>query len=301
MNFDAAHVQLVTLVGFFEDPQGQQSHVQIPVAPDVQAELEVMLDVTLAKLGLPQSANLLEQFSPAEKYESEEGLKLPLATPYLVQLAAVLGLQNLPSSTNVLGQVDRLQYYYAIFTDNQNRNVWAFRRATQFKGVAKARLAFIKAGLLSMVPGNIFRLDNDFDFVVDAQTVFILRPKGFVQTMDIQGQVLQAAAANAAAVGASINYIDVSGISAYASTHSRSAQLLAAIKARTDLNLIDRNLLESACQGFGIALVQNANGTISPAPGQEYKFLLMIDRRAYTAALIPQQPERYEATSRRKA
>lgn len=303
LNFDPETIGLVTLVGYFEAPGGQNPrHIQIPIAPEVQDELKVMLDVTLMKFDLPQSADQLPDFSPAEKYSGEEPCKLPLATAYMADLAAVVGLQNLPSNTNALESIDELKYYYAIFSDGQNRNLWAFRRAGTFKGVAKSKLAFIRNGLLTMVEGNIFRLDTDFDYLVDQQTIYVLRHSGFEFTTNVHAQMLRAAASNATAVVGIVSYLDLGSTSAYAQKHPRAARLLAAVRARPDLHLLDRRLLEGACQDFGIQLVQNDNGTMGPAAGHEYDFLMMIDRRAYTATLIPQQAERYEAASRtRKA
>jgi hypothetical protein len=298
-NFDATNIELVTLVGYFNDRTGlNPRHVQIPIAPEVQGELEVMLGLTLFKLGLPQSDDQLPAFSPAEKYSGEEPCKLPLATAYMADLAAVVALQNLPSDTNALEMIDELQYYYAVFTDTQNRSLWAFRRAGTFKGVTKSKLAFISNGLLTMVEGNIFRLDHDFDYLVDPNTIYVLRHTGFEFTTNVHAQMLEAAPSNATAVSTVITYLDLSQVASYASKHARAARLLAAVRARDDLHLIDRGLLEFACQEFGIPVIQNTNGTMAPDKGYEYDFLLMIDRRAYTAALIPQQPERYEAASR---
>lgn len=303
MNFDPTNIALVTLVGYFEAAGGQQKrHVQIPIAPEVQDELKVMLDLTLLKLGLPQSAGQLPDFSPAEKYSGEEPCKLPLATDYMADVAAVLSLQNLPSNTNALQAIDELRYYYAIFSDNQGRSLYTFRRAGTFKGVTKSKLAFIQNGLLTMVEGNIFRLDSDFDYVVDSQTIYVLRHSGFEFTTNVHVQMLQAAGNNATAVAATVSYLNMGGIAAYASKHSRAARLLAAVRARADLHLLDRALFEAACQQNGILLVQDGNGAVGPAAGHEYEFLQMIDRRIYTATLIPQQAERYEAASRtRKA
>lgn len=299
LDFDPTNITLATLVGYFEAPSGQNArHVQIPIAPEVQDELKVMLDVTLLKLGLPPSADQLPDFSPAEKYSGEEPCKLPLSTPYISDLAAIMVLRNLPSDTNALQSIEELKYYYAIFSDGQNRSIYAFRRAGTFKGVTKSKLAFVRNGLLTMVEGNIFRLDTDFDYLVDSHTIYVLRHSGFEFTTNVHTQMLQAAASNATAVAATVTYLDMASISSYASKHPRAARLLAAVRARVDLPLIDRGLLEAACQEFGIHVVQNANGTMRPDAGHEYDFLLMIDRRAYTATLIPQQAERYEAASR---
>lgn len=299
MNFDPQNITLVTLYGYFEDAQSQNPrHIQIPVDPQVQGELKVMLADTITRLGLPASELNMEVFDPAQKYGSEEQLKISLATPYLQDLAEIVALTNLPSNANALTQVAELDYYYAIFTDDQNRNLYAFRRASQFKGVTRSKLAWVNGGILTMVTNHVFKLDINFDYFVISQEVFILRPSGFEYTTNVGAQILQASAANAQSIAASVNYLDVTGISAYASTHKKSARLLAAIKGRNDLNLVDRVLLVQACQSYGVQ-IQNANqGQLAPDTGHEYDFLCILDRRAYTAKLIPNQPEKYEAASR---
>lgn len=299
MNFDLNNISLVTLIGYFEGAHGvNPRHIQIPVSPAVQNELKDMLNTTAQKLKLPASAAQMPTFSPAEKYESEEHLQLPLTTQYVSDLAAVILLQNLPSDANSLNVVAELDYYYAVFSDTQQRKLFAFRRASQFKGVTKSKLAFLNGGMLVLLDEAVFRLDNDFDYLVTNQTIFILRPSGFEFTTNVHGQVLQAAAANATTISQSIQFLDIARIATYASSHPRAARLLAAIRARNDLHLIDRNLLQQACQSYGVDFEQNQAGALGPSAGHEYDFLCIIDRRAYTATLIPDQPEKYEAASR---
>lgn len=299
MNFDPQNITLVTLYGFFEDDQSlNPRHIQIPIAPLVQDELKAMLAETIQGLGLPASEPAMEIFDPAQKYSSEEKLKIQLATPYLQELAAITSLTNLPSDINALNAVAELEYYYAVFTDNQARNLFAFRRASQFKGISRSRLTWIDGGLLRMVAGAIFRLDHDFDYLVADPDVYILRPNGFEFTANIGGQILQAAAGNAQSIAAAVSYLDMSSISTFAGSHKRSARLLAAIKGRNDLHQIDRGLLVQACQNYGIAVVNPVQGQLSPDAGHEYNFLCILDRRAYTATLIPNQLEKYEAASR---
>ena len=162
MNFNTQNITLVTLYGYFEDTQSQNPrHIQIPVDPQVQGELKGMLTETVTRLGLPAIEPTMVIFDPAEKYGSEEQLKISLATPYLQGLAAVVALTNLPSDANALTQVAELDYYYAIFTDNQNRHLYAFRRASQFKGVTKSKLAWINGGMLTLLTSHVFRLDID--------------------------------------------------------------------------------------------------------------------------------------------
>lgn len=299
MNFDQNNVTLTMLFGYFEDTQGQNArHVQIPINPEVQNELKAMLLNTIQKLGLPATSQTLPVFSPAEKYSSEEHLQLPLATEYVADLVATIGLQNLPSNINALDSISELEYYYAVFTDSRNRKLFAFRRAAQFKGVIKSKLTIINGGVLTLMDTPVFRLDNDFDYIVDNLNIFILRPSGFEFTTNVHGAVIQSAAVNATTIAASVVFLDISRISNYAGTHVRAARLLAAIRSRNDLHLIDRQLLIDACQQFGILISQNQAGAIGPDDGHEYDFLCIIDRRAYTATLIPNQPEKYEAASR---
>lgn len=299
MNFNTQNITLVTLYGYFEDAQSQnQRHIQIPVDPQVQGELTGMLTETVTRLGLPAIEPNMHAFDPAEKYGTEEQLKISLTTPYFQSLAAVVALTNLPSDANALTQVAELDYYYAIFTDDQNRHLYAFRRASQFKGVTRSKLAWINGGMLTLLTSLVFRLDIDFDYLVAGQDVYILRPSGFEYTTNVGEQILQASAANAQSIAVSVNYLDVTRISAYASTHKKSARLLAAIKGRNDLHQIDRSLLVQACQSYGVQIQNPDQGQLAPDAGHEYDFLCILDRRAYTANLIPDQPEKYEAASR---
>jgi hypothetical protein len=299
MNFDIQNIRLVTLYGFFDDGQ-VETHVQVPVAQDVCTELKKMLGNTLGSLGLPLSAANLEQFDPSEKYGPTEALRLPLATGYVQDLKEVIDLRNLPSDINALNDVINLEYYYAIFQDQAGRLLYAFRRASQFKGVAKSMLAVVSGGALSLLKKAVFRLDNDFDYIVDCDSLFIyiLKPSGFEFTTNVHRQMLLAAATNGHAIGAAITYIDMTGLIAYATTHSKSARLMAAIKSRNDLHQIDRALLVLACAENGVNVINPVMGNLAPDNGSEFDFLCILDRRAYTAMLVPNLPENYIAASR---
>ena len=259
-----------------------------------------MLRRTIANLGLPQSAANLEQFDPGEKYGSTEALKLSLATPYVQDLQDVINLRNLPSNINALDNVVDLEYYYAVFQDQTGRLLYAFRRASQFKGVTKSTLAVVTGGALSLLDKSVFRLDNDFDYIVDCDSamVYILKPSGFEFTTNVHRQMLVAATANGQAIGAAIGYIDMTTLIAYSTTHSKSARLMAAIKSRNDLHQIDRALLVRACTENGIGISNPVVGNLAPNNGSEFDFLCILDRRAYTAMLVPNLPENYIAASR---
>jgi Domain of unknown function (DUF4868) len=298
MNFDHNQVKLITLYGYFKS--NPPRHVQIPIANPVQTELTSMLRETIRKLGLPESKDQMNAFNPAEKYSPEEKLKASIDTDYLSDLSEVLNLKNLPSEINALNKISELDYYYAIFKDSHNRRLHAFRRASQFKVISKSKLMWITGGSLEIIQSPVFRLDLDFDYIVSDSDIFILRPSGFEFTTNAGKEILKAVNQNAQSIATTINYLDVTAISKYASSHKRSARLLAAIKGRNDLHLIDRALLVKACQSCNVLVLNPSDGKLSPSAGHEYEFLCILERRVYTANLIPEKPEKYEATSRVK-
>src|SRR2546426_481228 len=69
--------------------------------------------------------------------------------------------------------------YFARLTDSKGRRLTALRRATQFKGVLKSRLLRLVTDSLKLVEDHIFKLDRDFDLLIDSANVHILRPSGF--------------------------------------------------------------------------------------------------------------------------
>lgn len=301
MNFDFQTIQSTTLYGYFEGQHGQNArHLQIPVDLGVQGELNTMLLSTVRSLGLPANAQNMEVFDPAQKYSSEENLKVSLNIAYLQDLAAIVALRNLPSDPAALALIVEMEYYYSVYVDGAGKLLYAFRRATQFKGVVKSKLAMVNGGVLTLLAASVFRLDNDFDYLVMDSDVYILRPSGFEYTTKAHAQILNAATANAQVVAAAIGYLDVATISLYARTHIRAARLLAAIGSRNDLHQIDRALLLAACRDYSINVSNTQNGEISPDAGSEYDFLCVLDRRAYISTLIPNQPEKYEAANRVK-
>lgn len=298
MLFDPNSIQLVSLFGYFEDAHGGiPRHIHIPASPSVQSELSEMLAVTLGKLGLPGGVPQLPLYSPAEKYSGEDACRIELAKEYLEPLREVYALQNLPSNANSLNDIEDLVYYYSVFRDNQQRRLVAFHLARRFKGMVKARLTVINGDVLTLLNKPVFQLDQDFEFLVDAGSCYILRPHGFDLIAQTKEQILAASANNAAAVQAQVAYLRIDEIVRFSATHSRSARLLAAIRGRPDLHLVDANLLQQACAHQGVVL-QHINGQFGPGAGHEYDFLCVLDRRAYTAELIPNDVEKYEAASR---
>ena len=296
MDFDINKVKLVTFYGFF-DKTGNPEHIQIPIHLSLQKELKKILEKTFQNIGLPASANTLDIFNPAENYTKECSLKLPLNTSYISTFAKVITLTNLPSRTNALDDTVHLKYYYAVFTDNSDRKLYAFHRAGTFKRIVNSKLAFFNGGLLEVVNQPIFKLDNDFDFVVFDNQIYIFRVSGFEYITNAIEKIKSSASDNANQISAKVNYLDLSNIATYAMSHTKSARLLASINSRTDLNRIEKAKLVRNCNELGVVFVEDVHGSISITSGHEYNFLCLLDRRLYKVDLV-NQSEKYEATGR---
>ena len=66
MNFNTGNITLVTLYGYFEDNHSQNPrHIQIPVDPQVQGELQGKLTEAYTRRGLPAIEPKKQSFDTA--------------------------------------------------------------------------------------------------------------------------------------------------------------------------------------------------------------------------------------------
>jgi hypothetical protein len=152
---------------------------------------------------------------------------------------------------------------------------------------------------LKIIEDTVFRLDKDFDLLVDGSNIHILRPSGFEFAGKLQQAILDAVPENIAAVQKDIAYVEFAGIAEYAGSHPRAARYLASIRGQAETKHIDKSLLKKVCKQTGVD-VSESNGKIAVAAGHEMAFLEVLDRRRYELELVKGQPERFKAASRRK-
>jgi hypothetical protein len=240
------------------------------------------------------------QYAPSEKYGVAERLKLALADEVCEHPRALFNAQNIPTEPTALQSVKELVFYFAIFHTVKGRKIIGVRRATQFKGVmkAKGRLLRVIDQTLAVVTDDVFKLDWEFDYLVTASSIYILHPSGFEYTAQIDDHILSHAATHATDLEKAISFIDFSGIARYVGNHKRAARLVAALRSRADLTGTCPKMLTKECGETGIKLVET-NGKFAPVQGQEMPFLMLLDRRRYRVSLVPSVDETYEAASRR--
>jgi hypothetical protein len=191
-----------------------------------------------------------------------------------------------------------IPYYFAVFRDATERKLLGVRQAAQFKGVISKRLIRLLDDSLTMIEDRVFKLDNDFDFLVTAQHVYILRPAGFERIAQVEKFASAKAREKTLALGGQVTFVDFEALADFVAGHKRAARLVAALSARAGLNEIQKSRFRLAAADTGVTL-QNVGRKIRPAPGSEMPFLELLDDRRYTTAIKTGPKEAYVASSRK--
>lgn len=238
-------------------------------------------------------------YSPAEKYSDRENLYLPVADEMVAQFVDLHTASNLPTNDEALEDKDKIFCYFARFTDGSNRQVTAIRRASQFKSIGRRRVVWVIDDTLTVVDSPLFKLDHDFDFILDANRVHILRPRGLEFIGRLQEQILAAVSRNISVLAAEASYVDWQSIADYASSHTRAARYLASVRSAGWARNVDRRALVRLCRDNGVD-ARVVSGRVSIDDSDVIGFLEVLDRRRYGIALVAGTPENFRATSRRQ-
>jgi hypothetical protein len=240
-----------------------------------------------------------ELYEPSEKYSSCEHVYLPLSHDLSERLKNLHDAGNIDPDQAAFEDMDATFCYFARLVDSQGKRLTALRRATQFKGVLKKRLLSFNSDALKMIEEKVFKLDNDFDLLVDDEKVRIYRPSGFEFSCKLKEAILDAVQTNVDALSQDLPFIQFSSIQNYASTRPRAARYLASIKSQYDISKIDQARLLDMCSATGVKVAED-NGRIKIEDDNVMGFLEVLDRRRYEVSLVPDQPEQYRAPSRQR-
>jgi len=298
LEFDIGNVK-VTEFGVGRDDEDQQTFVSVPVNADVQAALREMVQATWH--AMQNDVDGPAKYEPSEKHGAAEYLYLPLDDAMASSVREMHEATNLDIEAGALADPSNVFCYFARLTDKKNRRLTALRRATQFKGVlkSKGRLIRMVDDSLTIIEDTVFKLDSEFDLLIDSANVHILRPSGFEFVGKLQGAILNAVPENVKAIRKELAYVEFDGIEEYAGKHPRAARYLASIRALDETKSIDKAALKSLCKRTGVE-VRESNGKVVVSPGHEMGFLEVLDRRRYELELVKDQPERFRAASRKK-
>ncbi|MCU7861010.1 MAG: DUF4868 domain-containing protein [Candidatus Thiodiazotropha sp. (ex Lucinoma kastoroae)] len=293
INFDFDNVTL-TEFGLGLD-QDQRSYVQVPVDGDVQDTLLEMAQETYRLM--TGKTTTPETYQPSEKYAGTEYLTLALSDDMVVSIKGLHDAANIEEDASALDAADDCFAYYAQFTDSQNRKLTAVRRASQFKGVLKKRLISFGDNTLKIIPDKVFKLDNDFDFLVDSVQLHILRPNGLEFTAQLQEAIMAAVQGNVATISSEITYVNFESISMYAQRHPRAARYIASIRSQSEAHNVDKDKLKSLCQRTEVNFTEN-NNLLEIDDANVMGFLEVLDRRRYEVDLVEDSIEVFRASGR---
>ena len=284
----------ITEFGVGNDGDGNPEFSVVPVNADVKSALQSMAQATLQSMEAGEDEPA--EYDPAEKHASTEYLYLPAGGPLDAAVRDLHDAENLPIDGAGLANPETVFCYFARFRDEQNRRLTAIRRASHFKGVLKRKLLHFVDDTLKVIEDKVFRLDVDFDLLLDSDFTHIWRPSSFEFLGGLQQRILDAVPGNVDAIAADLPFADLSGIEDYASSRPRAARYLASIRSQ-GLAGTDQDALLALCGNTGVG-VEDVNGEFKVAPGHEMGFLEVLDRRRYRLELIPGQSERFRASSR---
>ena len=243
------------------------------------------------------------QFELAEKYATTEHLYYPLVQNELPDLfnlfsnSAAIPL----NAINIERDLGNITYYFAIFSHRNRTKTIGVKRPAQFKGLLQKKVLIYRIinDSLEVVPDDLFKLDNDFDFFINQNILDILHPNGFLYISKIDQQTLAAAALATNALSQRIHFINFAHMAPLVETNKTAARLISSIKGRLDLEHTSEQLLLAKCRLHNININQ-VNGLLAPDDAQLVPFLQILDRRIYDYELIDNQPEHYLAASRNR-
>jgi len=270
----------------------------IPVDETVQGLIQQMILATRREMDLDQPHVRLPRYEPSQDYRVGSHAALPLANRLANQLRAFYEMENRPIDGNALAEPQAITAYFAIVHDHEGNKLVAIRRATQFKGVLKAHLIRFVNDSLRAVPDRVFKLDSEFDLLIVDQAIYVHSIPAFEHLAGIDDQLRAAAIENTQELGQLLTEFDFDGMVPFVQGHKRAARLVAALRARDDLEATSATNFRRECGRSGIS-VNTVDGKLCPDAGHELAFLQMLDRRRYVVSLVAGRRERYEAGSRK--
>jgi hypothetical protein len=296
LEFDIENVTVMEF-GVGRDDGHGQTFVAVPVDAKVQGVLREMVAATWEAMQKDDDGPV--KYEPSEKYGGTEHLYLPLDDDLAAVVRDLHEAANLPLDVRALDDPAKVFCYFARMTDNKGRRLTALRRATQFKGVLKSCLLRFVTDSLKIIEDHVFKLDNDFDLLIDSASVHILRPSGFEFAGKLQEAILEAVPQSITAIQKDLPFVDFVSIQDYVSKHPRAARYLASIRGQKETKNLDKNALKKLCKSTNVEVTES-KGKIIINAGHEMGFLEVLDRRRYELELVKGSPERFKAGSRRK-
>ncbi|MCX8514414.1 MAG: DUF4868 domain-containing protein [Burkholderiales bacterium] len=244
----------------------------------------------------------VRNFEPSEKYGQLEKLTISIADEHLKNFQQLFNDNSIPVSSESLQSLSSgIRYYFAIFYADGNKHI-GVKRPSQFKSLLKKRNFLMRLcdDTLESISDDVFKLDTDFDFIINANQIDILHPISFALLADIDDQILSAAEESTIKLKERISFIKFDEVIVeYVGKSKNAAKLIASIRIRDDLEKTSKEKLISKCKSLSVELTMHGD-QVQPGEKHVMDFLQILDRREYDVDLTEDNPEIYIAASRRK-
>jgi hypothetical protein len=296
MNFDPNSIRVIEF-GIGRDEGKGQSFYDLPVDNQVQKILrQMLLDTIKAMNDISTEPSL---YTPSEKHGGSEHLYLPLDDALSSFANEIFNAKNLKVNAKGLSNTADIFCYFARFYDKNDQKLTAVHRATQFKGVLRSRLLQFTSDALTIVKDKVFKLDADFDFLIDNKNVHVLHPSGYEFTSKLQLALMSAVPEHIKEMEKDLRFIDFTNISKYSSEHPRAARYLSSIRSLGETTNLNMKHLVRQCENTGVEIKVEGE-KIYVEEANIMAFLEVLDRRRFQIELVAGTPESYKAASREK-
>lgn len=266
----------------------------VPIDDGVKDYLHEMITATIDSF--EKFTDEPSEYSASERYESQEYLWLPLDND-----VAML-YRNLHEAINLdegeLTDTADVFCYFAQFTDSNDKRLTALHRPTQFKSLRK-KIVKYSDDTLQILKEPVFKLDQDFDILIDSKMIHILRPSSFEFMGKLQKAIIGAVSGNISKIRNDMQFVDFQNIEAYALEHPRAARYIASIQTNNWAKGIDYNALRQLCAATGVSVTES-DGQLTVPDDHVLGFLEVVDRRRYEIMIVKDSSEQFKAAKRQK-
>lgn len=294
LDFDLGSVS-TTEFGVGQGTASNPIYRKIVADGDVQ---DALIEMVANTCGFMQEYSVEQKgFEASEKYGGTEYLAVSVNEEFSKKLKALHDKKKLLNDAYALQQPNDIYCYFARLIDRNGRRLTGVRRASYFKSISNGRAIFFRDEL-RFVKDPVFKLDKDFDLLIDSKLVHIWRPNAFVILGDLKKEILKAVPKNILLLQENIPFVDFENIHEYATDRIRAANYLASMQSQ-NMSGIEINALMALCRKSEIKVTE-FDGVLFVDDQHIMPFLQVLDRRIFVDELDPSKLERYVAFSRSK-
>ncbi|ESX41129.1 DUF4868 domain-containing protein [Mesorhizobium sp. C416B] len=243
-----------------------------------------------------------EAYDISEDYGARRRIYANRASEFMADLSAIFDAGALDDIANLQHHTGDIDYYFAEFTDDQNRRAVGIRKATRFKGTIKARNRLVRLvdDTLVLIEEDVLRLDQEFDLIVTDAHVYILNVNPMEHLANIVANVAATAAAKVQVIHDTITFLDLSRIRDQIGGHPRVARQAASVAANPNLAAFQRAPIEALAAQHGIKFRELEDGRLQCRVQDHAKLIELLDARRYHLDLAGNGGDPYRASGRQK-